>query len=148
MADEDVRETHYWLYSPGEGACKWEAFCKRGVMGLGWSEIGDLTQFSSQDEMRDAMKSAIDQTKSHDSGARATWQFLKEMKVGDVIFAKRGRHTLIGRGVVTSRYIYDPSSDAEYPHIREVDWTSKKECKYPGLAAMRILCIQIGRAHV
>jgi 5-methylcytosine-specific restriction enzyme B len=138
LADADVDETHYWIYSPGDGASKWEEFCERGVMGLGWSEIGDLTQYSSKDEMKAAMKETIDPSKSHKNGAHATWQFLKDMKVGDVVFAKRGMHTVIGRGVVTSDYIYD-TTDPEYPNIRKVNWTSKKECEHPGQAVMKTL---------
>ena len=138
LADADVRERRYWIYSPGNGACKWNAFYERGVMGLGWDEIGDLRQYSSQDEMKAAMKRTIDPDKSHNNGAHATWQFLAEMKVGDVIFAKRGMHTLIGRGVVTSDYIYDPKSDPDYPNIRKVDWISK-ECPHPGQAVQKTL---------
>ena len=138
LADEDVDETHYWIYSPGDGASRWEEFYERGIMGLGWSSIGDLTQYSSKDEMKAAMKETIDPSKSHKNGAHATWQFLKDMKVGDVVFAKRGMHTVIGRGVVTSDYIYD-ITDPEYPNIRKVNWTSKKECEHPGQAVMKTL---------
>ena len=138
LADEDVDETHYWIYSPGDGASRWEEFYERGIMGLGWSSIGDLTQYSSKDEMKAAMKETIDPSKSHKNGAHATWQFLKDMKVGDVVFAKRGMHSVIGRGVVTSDYIYD-TTDPEYPNIRKVNWTSKKECEHPGQAVMKTL---------
>lgn len=138
LADEDVDETHYWIYSPGDGASRWEEFYERGIMGLGWSSIGDLTQYSSKDEMKVAMKETIDPSKSHKNGAHATWQFLKDMKVGDVVFAKRGMHSVIGRGVVTSDYIYD-TTDPEYPNIRKVNWTSKKECEHPGQAVMKTL---------
>ena len=138
LADEDVDETHYWIYSPGDGASRWEEFYERGVMGLGWSSIGDLTQYSSKDEMKAAMKATIDPSKSHKNGAHATWQFLKDMKVGDIVFAKRGMHSVIGRGVVTSDYIYD-TTDPEYPNIRKVNWTSKKEYDHPGQAVMKTL---------
>lgn len=86
LADEDVDETHYWIYSLGDGASRWEEFYERGVMGLGWSSIGDLTQYLSKDEMKAAMKETIDPSKSHKNGAHATWQFLKDMKVGDISF--------------------------------------------------------------
>ncbi len=89
LADEDVETIHYWIYSPGDGACKWDEFCKRGIMGLGWSAIGDLSQYASKDEMKTAMKAKIDPTKTYKNDAHATWQFLREMKPGDVVFAKR-----------------------------------------------------------
>ncbi len=138
LADEDVVETHYWIYSPGDGANKWDEFYKRGVMGLGWSAIGDFAQYATKEDMQNAMKNKIDPTRSHKNGAYATWQFLNLMKPGDIVFAKKGMHTLVGKGVVTSDYIYD-TTDPEYPNIRKVDWTSNKECEHPGQAVMKTL---------
>ena len=138
LADDDVDEVHYWIYSPGDGASKWEEFYERGVMALGWSAIGDLKQYISKDEIKMAMKEKIDSSKSHKNSAFATWQFLNDMKAGDIVFAKRGMHTVIGRGVVTSDYIYD-TTDPEYPNIRKVNWMSKKEYEHPGQAFMKTL---------
>ncbi len=56
LADEDVDIVHYWLYSPGDSASKWEVFYDKGIMGLGWGVIGDLNQYNSKDEMKTAMK--------------------------------------------------------------------------------------------
>lgn len=138
LADDDVEEIHYWIYSPGDGAKKWKEFYKRGIMGLGWSSIGDLSQYGTKEDMQKAMKDKIDATKSHKNGAFATWQFLTVMKPGDIVFAKKGMHTLIGRGVVSSDYIYD-TKDPEFPNIRKVNWTSNKECNLPRQAAMKTL---------
>lgn len=52
LADEDVDTVHYWIYAPGDKAYKWEEFYSRGVMGLGWHEIGDLSQYTSKEEMK------------------------------------------------------------------------------------------------
>lgn len=87
-------------------------------MGLGWSAIGDLSQYASKDEMKTAMKAKIDPTKTYKNDAHATWQFLREMKPGDVVFAKKGMHSIIGRGVVASDYMYD-TTDTEYPNVRK-----------------------------
>lgn len=60
------------------------------------------------------------------------------MKPGDIVFAKKGMHSLIGRGVVTSEYIYD-TEDAEYPNIRKINWTHNEEKPHPGQAVMKTL---------
>lgn len=138
LADDDVDTVHYWIYSPGDGASKWDDFYKRGVMGLGWSEIGDFSQYSSKDEMKAAMKEKIDPTRPYKNAAHATWQFLQEMKPGDIVFAKKGMHSVIGRGVVTSEYIYD-TEDSEYPNIRKVNWTNTGDWEHPGQAVMKTL---------
>lgn len=138
LADEDVDTVHYWIYSPGDGARKWDEFYKRGVMGLGWHQIGDFNQYASKDEMKTAMKEKIDPSRPYKNAAHATWQFLTEMKPGDIVFAKKGMHSLIGRGVVTSEYIYD-TEDAEYPNIRKINWTHNEEKPHPGQAVTKTL---------
>ena len=138
LADDDVDTVHYWIYSPGDGACKWDDFYKRGIMGLGWSEIGDFTQYASKDEMKEAMKEKIDPSRPYKNAAHATWQFLSEMKPGDIVFAKKGMHSVIARGVVTSDYIYD-TEDPEYPNIRTVNWTNVGDWEHPGQAVMKTL---------
>lgn len=138
LADEDVDTVHYWIYSPGDNACMWDEFYQRGVMGLGWHLIGDLSNYSSKDEVKEAMKAKIDPSKSHKNGAHAIWQFYHEMKIGDIVFVKKGMHSLIGRGIVTSDYCYDTTNE-EYPNIRNVNWTHNGDWPHPGQAVMKTL---------
>lgn len=60
LGDAGVETVHYWLYSPGEDASMWDDFYGRGVMGLGWPEIGDLASYDSREEMREALISSSD----------------------------------------------------------------------------------------
>ena len=71
--------------------------------------------------------------------ALATWQFTNEMKPGDVVFAKKGMHQIIGRGVVKSDYIFDDSVEDEFKNIRRIHWTDKGEWPHPGQAVMKTL---------
>ncbi len=138
IADEDVRTVHYWLYSPGLGAEHWDDLYHAGIMAIGWEEIGDLSIFRSKDEMRQKMRECDDPGRSYRNDAYATWQFANEIQPGDVVFAKKGRHLVIGRGIVESDYEYDP--DREYfPNIRQVKWTHKGEWEHPGTAGMKTL---------
>lgn len=139
LADDDVDTVRYWIYAPGDGATKWDKFYKNGVMGLGWPEIGDLSIYSSKDEMKAAMKAKIDPSLPYKNAAHATWQFANEVKPGDTIFVKKGMHKLIGRGVVESDYYYDESIDKEYPNLHKVKWTHNGEWDHPGQAVMKAL---------
>ena len=138
MADEDVETTHYWLYSPGEGAGIWDECYAKGIMAIGWDEIGDLSQYASKTEMKAAMKAHIDPDKPYTMAAHATWQFANEIKPGDIVFAKKGRSIVIGRGVVTSEYEFDDSRD-DNKNVRHINWTHKGEWPHPGQAAMKAL---------
>ena len=121
LGDDGVQTVRYWLYAPGRGACMWEEFYERGVMGLGWHELGDLRGYATKEEMRQRLLETRDDSTSQTNSARAVWQFANEMKPGDVIFVKRGLKEIIGRGIVTGDYVYDPDG-GEYPHLREVSW--------------------------
>lgn len=139
LADEDVHTVRYWLYAPGEGSCMWDEFYTLGIMAIGWGEIGDLSTFDSKDAMKIKMREVIDESLSYKNAAHATWQFANEMKIGDIVFVKKGMHQIIGRGVVMSDYEYDNTRDDEYKNIRQVDWTHNGEWSHPGQAVMKTL---------
>ena len=138
LGDENIKVTRYWIYSPGEGAGIWEECCQKGIMAIGWDEIGDLLKYKSKTEMKQAMKEEIDPERSFTMVAHATWQFAHEMKPGDIVFAKLGRSTVIGRGIVESEYEFDDSR-ADHKNIRKVRWTHIGEWPHPGQAAMKTL---------
>lgn len=85
------------------------------------------------------MKETFDEKLSYKNAAHATWQFANEMKVGDIIFVKKGMHQLVGRGVVTSDYEFDGERSDEYKNTRQVNWTHKGEWPHPGQAVMKTL---------
>lgn len=140
LGDQDVDETHYWIYSPGTNASKWDDFSNEGVMGIGWEELGDLSAFNSRKEMQDKMKDIWGPDKSYKMDSLATWQFANDIKVGDVIYAKKGMYKVVGRGVVTSDYFYNEDvPEGEYRHYRKVDWKDIGEWPHPGQAVMKTL---------
>lgn len=139
FADEDVHTIRYWIYSPGENAYMWDEFYNSGIMAIGWGEIGDLKAFDSKDAMREKMKEVFDEDLSFKNSAHATWQFANEMKIGDIVFVKKGMNKIIGRGVVMSDYEFDSSREDEFKNIRQVDWTHNGEWEHPGQAAMKTL---------
>ncbi len=139
IGDKDVQTTHYWFYSPGDNACMWDEFCNEGIMAIGWGEIGDLSAFATKNAMKQRMKACIDPALSYKNAAHATWQFANDMKVGDVVFAKKGMHCVVGRGIVTSDYMFDASRCDGYKNIRQINWTNQGEWNYPGQAPMKTL---------
>lgn len=136
--DSNIKETNYWIYSPGDNASMWDEFYKFGIMGTGWDDVTDLKEFSSKEEIKEYMKKVYDPSYSYKNNAHCLWQFANEIKVGDVIFVKKGMHKIIGKGIVTSDYIYD-TSRSTYKHIRKVDWQNKGEWEHPGQAVMKTL---------
>lgn len=138
LADADVRTTHYWLYSPGEGAVKWDEFYHDGIMGIGWAFLGDLSNYPSREAIRSKLQELDDPTKSYTNDSLGLWQFANEIQPGDIVYAKKGMHKLVGRGIITSDYAFDDSMD-RYKNIRQVNWTHKGQWPHPGQAVMKAL---------
>lgn len=134
---EEPRARHYWLYSPGAQASEWDEFSTVGIMGIGWHELGDLAQYADRESMRRVLD--VDATGGTMTNATlALWQFQHEIAIGDVVFAKRGKRELIGRGEVTSDARYEPER-GDFPHVRSVTWTHVGSWPHPGEAAMKTL---------
>lgn len=130
VADDNVETVHYWMFSPGDGAASWEEFYDAGIMAIGWDEIGDLSVFPSKDAMKQRMKECYDASKSYKNSAHATWQFVHDLKPGDIVFAKKGLHLIIGKGVVESDYEFN-ADRSHYKNVRKVKWTHKGEWAIP-----------------
>ena len=135
---EEIDTIRYWIYSPGGGATIWEECYKNGFMAIGWDAIGDLRAYDTKEAMKLAMKEMIDPSRSYRNAAHATWQFVHDMKPGDIVFVKKGMYTLIGRGVVESDYIFEKDR-GHYKNIRKVRWTHKGEWQHPGQAVTKTL---------
>lgn len=138
LGDAGVETVHYWLYAPGEGASMWEDFYKRGVMGLGWFELGDLREYPTKEDMRLRLQVVRGDDTSQKNSAHAVWQFVHDVKPGDVIFAKQGRTEILGRGVVIGDYEYN-ADDGHYPNLRKVRWTNKGHWTNDGQFATKTL---------
>lgn len=115
-------EIRVWIVSPGDNASKWEEFQKSGYVGLGWSKLGDLSQYNTRDAINSALNIHYPKEGQEDrrNDLSANDDFIHKMGVGDYIIAKKGRKELVGYGVVASDYYFDPS--AEYGSQRKVDW--------------------------
>ena len=113
----------YWLYSAGEKSYKWDEFYKDGIMAIGWDYLGDLTKYSSQEEIANKITKEENRTQYPMNDSKANWEFVKDMHIGDIVYVKKGlQDALIGRGIVKSDYIYDEIRN-EYKSIRKVEWT-------------------------
>lgn len=118
-----------WIYAPGEQARLWNECQQQGLMRLGWDELGDYHQFDSRQAVIAKMKEVYEvDNKSND--ALAVWQFLNDMQIGDIVYAKKGTYHIIGRGVVEADYVYDDSLD-EFKNTRRIRWTETGNWEAP-----------------
>ncbi len=135
---EQRMKVQTWIYSPGEGARKWSECVANSKMFLGWDDMGNLEAYESREDMKARMKELYGDDKDYRNDSLATWEFTNEMNIGDVVFAKKGRGCIIGRGVVTGDYEYDENR-TEYRHVRSVEWNKVGEWALPETVAMKTL---------
>ena len=96
----------------------------RGVVGIGYSEIGDLAPFSGRKQLEEAYRTACPEY----SDGRVTthvaqlWAFSKRIKIGDNVVLPVKTQSAIALGRVASNYEYRSSYPAGMRHIRDVRW--------------------------
>lgn len=129
---EKTQPKRSWLCAVGENGSKWEECYSDGVVRLGWDPVGDLNQFKTREQIVNKLQNVYAREDSFINDSLALWEFVHEVGVGDVIYAKKGRSTIIGKGVVESDYFYDETLKT-YMNVRSVKWTHKGEwvCSSP-----------------
>ena len=124
--NEDTTK-HYWLYSPGEQAVKWEEFYNEGIMAIGWDKLGDLENYTDRKSILKALIDNYGGGEDQPNNVSAIDDFCNgenKINIGDIVIAKKGTKTLLGYGKVISDYYFDEER-AAYKHCREVKWLKK-----------------------
>ncbi len=136
-----------WLLSPGENAAYWDEFKKNNIITIGWGNLGDLTQFGGDKEkILNALEKTYpkksesynapnsNKTPKQTNNAKALLDFSNEMKIGDIVFIKKGTKALLGVGMITSDYKFSKETKIpvaikknEHNHFREVEWLKRGE---------------------
>lgn len=135
------KSIRYWLYAPGDNATYWDEFYNLGIMAIGWDEIGDLSEYGKKTDIKNKMievYGAKNGSKAYMNYVQCTWDFVKGMNIGDVVFVKQGLYKVLGYGIVTSDYYFDDNRD-EFCNVRTVDWKRKGVWDHPGQAVQKTL---------
>ncbi len=126
---KELKTDRVWLLAAGEGGRLWTDFEREGIAAIGWDYLGDLSAFSSREEIQ-AEIASVSGKENPTNDSLACWEFGHVMAAGDVILAKRGASTLLAHGRVTGDYVYEEDR-AEYQHTRTVDWTPVEGWEIP-----------------
>jgi 5-methylcytosine-specific restriction protein B len=138
LADRSTQELMYLLYAwdspvsttrivkiaPGERGRFWDDCVAGGYVCVGWSDVGDLTEFGSKDEYRAAFASCWPYDGNESQVTRKSNELwtLMELEPGDKVVANRGTSEILGIGTVTDGgYEWRPDRE-EMRHTVAVDW--------------------------
>ena len=121
-SNEDV---NYWKIAPGQQAEDWENQKNKGIIGIAWNELGDLSGKTHQ-QVHQKLKEIWPKTISNTSTQFKDFLNIKE---GDIIIANKGKSKVLGIGKVTGSYKFRP--ELEFAHTFPVNWFDLTEREIP-----------------
>lgn len=137
----DVTNRNIWRIAPGSieiAKEAWEFFKENNLVGIGtWglkngaSENIDYSKFNTPEEIKnEIMKYNISKSSQ---GPSMIWNFVHNIKIGDVVIVNMGRSEFVGIGIVTSDYIPPNKNENknifDLNHVRKVKWLITEKVK-------------------
>lgn len=134
-------EIMYFLYSwsgpdrskailkiaPGAQAALWDDCRTNGYIRVGWDELGDLTQYESNEELRARyVELWPDASKSQATKDARSLRWLADLAPGDIVVANRGTQAVVGLGSVVDGYSFR-SDLTDHRHTVAVKWFDTTE---------------------
>ena len=107
---------NYWKFSPGENGICWDKFYKQGIIAIGWDNLGNLNDYTTE-----TLAEALNVDDPTNSNKIWNIENFRDVSIGDVIIANKGRSKALGIGVITGEYIFDDKR-VEYKHVRKINW--------------------------
>ena len=102
---ERFGDVKVWWLSAAPGGRLWPTFMDGGIAVLSESDLGDLSEYRSQDAITQELVDLRRGSKPTNRSL-ALWQFSEEIRVNDVIIAHSGGSTILGWGTVKGDYMF------------------------------------------
>ncbi len=120
-------KTQIWLFLGGKDADDYhfeEMYNDESMALCGWEKVGDLGDCDDLNSIEERRKSVPEYEANTTHLSPMLHAIANEIKEGDIILAKESGADIVGMGIVTSDYYYDPDSPYGV-HRRKVQWTHK-----------------------
>ena len=114
-----------WMVRADRNGAAFEAFREAGAVGIGWAELGDLSNLKTRDAVQARYEAALPGRSAQETGMGVGQvdRFLNTFAEGDrvVTYDPSGRVYLCG--TVAGPYVYDPTADVRVlSNRRSVRW--------------------------
>jgi restriction system protein len=108
----------------GRGGIREERFITRSVIGIGWGEVGDLSQYPDRGALKAAYRASHpERSEGHvNTQSAQLWAFGHRMNIGDPVVVPFLGRPMVAIGEITGRYRWAADGDPDMPHVRKVTW--------------------------
>lgn len=110
-----------WKIAPGENARHWDDCEAGGYIRVGWDEVGDLAQYTSDTELKQAIEAQWPDRPGGSLVKARNLLALRDLEPGDRIVANRGKTHVLAIGTVSGSYYYNDDLP-EYRNVVPVEW--------------------------
>ncbi|MFT2017378.1 AAA family ATPase [Streptomyces sp. 796.1] len=117
------RDRSIWKIAPGAQASLWADCLARGVIRVGWDEVGSLVQYESDQELKEALDLYWPQSRGGNLRLARQLLAFRDLEPGDRIVANKGKSEVLAVGRVTGGYTYD-MRPATHRHSVYVEWNT------------------------
>jgi restriction system protein len=113
-----------WLVRAGGRGERQDLALDKGQVVIGWSRMGDLSQYETKEEMLKGLQKAYPEAKPGQlyNYRGQLWAFAKSIKKGDLAALPLKGQDAIAIGKVTGDYKYRPNNPEDARHTRDVEW--------------------------
>ncbi|NHO86601.1 restriction endonuclease [Pseudoteredinibacter isoporae] len=110
----------------GRGGAYIEDF-EKGYAAIGWSKLGDLSQYKSNDSLRAKYIEAYgnDKPSATANAIAMILKFRDQIKADDYVVSYNPESREYLLGVDQGEYLYQPDTVGSYPNLRKVKWVGK-----------------------
>ncbi|MBO9470017.1 restriction endonuclease [Endozoicomonas sp. G2_2] len=118
-----------WMVRAGSGGLVADDFVEKGLVGIGWGDIGPLDEFDKKSAIESAIREEYPDwpTGRHRSSSSQLQRFRLGLSVGDRVVTYDSSRRIYHVGTVESDYLHRPDLLPEYPNVRKVAWVGVVE---------------------
>ena len=117
--------------APGELGKYWQDCADNSYICVGWDDVGELTQYETKEEFRDAFREHYPYNGVESQVSRKAnelWTLI-ELQPGDTVIANKGTQEILAIGTVNDEsYVWRPERQ-EYKHTVGIDWDTSQAKK-------------------
>ena len=113
-----------WMVRSTQGGRLADEFKEQGVVAIGWSDLGDLTQYKDKDAILQACKKQWPDQRDGQtmSSASQLFRLREKLSKGDRVITYDSSRRIYHVGTIAGEYTYNPGAVGSMSNTYPVNW--------------------------